>query len=469
MKKKNILSLTRVFKFAIIFIIICSFSITTQKEENKIAYEESTYYEGKYNNINHVANLLDSIKKEDILISPFNMNSSLAALYNVDNNLVNYFKDSTDSVNDYYLSKMTKYKLEKKEKNKKEEYYKKLIKEFYNNNYDKITYQSLNKTGTHDKEKIIKDINKIMMIEESFNNKSITIKQIEKYKLSKNALNQSNQTIINNINRIIWNYNLFTKKNYLINISNLYYSGDKKIKLDDLKVKYLINSYNNPLSSLEDIKKINDDILSETNKNTNYIVDTKDIGSSSLLVGSFAFNYKWNDLIDINKNTYEDYYIGEEIKSVEMLNFTSENYIENNVAQGFIKDYEDGKYSFIGILPKHNEKLSFINIEELINNKREVNINISIPKFSITDFNNVYDKKIELDENIVLDKYYQKNSFSFSEAGTYNLEVPLLENNNIAVLSSVENITFNHPFYFLILDNDNNSVLLAGKITNPSF
>ena len=120
-------------------------------------------------------------------------------------------------------------------------------------------------------------------------------------------------------------------------------------------------------------------------------------------------------------------------------------------------------------MPKHNEKLSFINIEELINNKREVNINISIPKFSITDFNNVYDKKIELDENIVLDKYYQKNSFSFSEAGTYNLEVPLLENNNIAVLSSVENITFNHPFYFLILDNDNNSVLLAGKITNPSF
>ena len=44
----------------------------------------------------------------------------------------------------------------------------------------------------------------------------------------------------------------------------------------------------------------------------------------------------------------------------------------------------------------------------------------------------------------------------------------MIVENNIATLASVDNIVFNHPFYFMIIDNENNSVLLAGKITNPS-
>ena len=158
-----------------------------------------------------------------------------------------------------------------------------------------------------------------------------------------------------------------------------------------------------------------------------------------------------------------------------MLNFTSTNYLENDMALGFIKDYEKSIYSFVGILPKHDTGLSSINLEELLNSRVDINVNISIPKFSLTDSNNILPitklKKISLsskDSSITLDKFYQKNTFSFKEAGTYDFESKMIVENNIATLASVDNIVFNHPFYFMIIDNENNSVLLAGKITNPS-
>lgn len=469
MKKKNILSLTRVFKFALIFVLTCTINISDINEEpSLIAIEDTPYYEGKYNTINFAANMIDDIEKDNILISPFNINSTMAALYSLDNSLSSYFEDSIDNVNNYYLSKMNKYKTEKKKKTKKEEYYEKLIKEFYDNNYEKISVQTINKMGTEARNNLIRDIKKILLSEESLNNKNITIKQLDNYTIKNNELNMNNQSIIYNINKIVWNYNLYIKKNYINNISNLYYDSQyQKLDLKSIKEKYLVNSSLIDFSNLEEINEINNKIYKETNKNINYLVDKKDQNSNSLIVSSFVFDYTWDNLIDSNKNSYADFYINEEIISVEMLNFTSDNYLENNSALGFIKDYENNHYSFVGILPKYENKLSSINIEELLNNKKEVNINISIPRFSITDFNSIKND-VTIKENIPLDNYYQKNTFNFLEGGTYNLESPLLETNNIAVLSSLENIEFNHPFYFLIIDNDNNCVLLAGKITNPS-
>ena len=146
-----------------------------------------------------------------------------------------------------------------------------------------------------------------------------------------------------------------------------------------------------------------------------------------------------------------------------MLNFTTYKYLENTSAIGFIKDYENNKYSFVGILPKYYHKLSSINLENLLESEKEIVTNISIPKFSILDTNNIMDinkKEIKLSDDVVVDKYYQKNSFTLSEAGTYDMESNIVDENNIATLATVDNVVFNRPFYFLIIDNDNNSIFL---------
>ena len=64
MKKRKKLSIMRVFVFAIIIITtIVSTTIVNENENNLLALEEVPYYEGKYNSINSVANLLDKIDK----------------------------------------------------------------------------------------------------------------------------------------------------------------------------------------------------------------------------------------------------------------------------------------------------------------------------------------------------------------------------------------------------------------------
>lgn len=471
MKKRKKLSIMRVFVFAIIIITtIVSTTIVNENENNLLALEEVPYYEGKYNSINSVANLLDKIDKGNVLISPFNFNSTLAGLYNYDDNLKSYFQESKENVNNNYLSKMTKYKKNLKNMTKKEIFYESKIQKFYEKQYNTLTIRDLNKTGNNDKRKMIDLINTILLTEESLTNKNITLKQLKKYKPREIDYNINNQTLINKINTINWQYNLYIKKNYIINITDLYYNQEKELlDLNFIKEKYLLDIQN---LETKNEKKINNDIYNNSNKQVNYIVEDKDIQTDALITSSLVFNYKWDTVIESNKNTYDDFYINDDIKTVEMLNFTSTNYLENEMAQGFIKDYENNTYSFVGILPKSNYKLSSINIENLLNSKIEINTNVSIPKFSITDSNNLIKlsnlKFLSLSNDINTNKYYQKNTFSFKEAGTYDFDSKSIISNNIATLSSVDNIIFNHPFYFMIIDNDNNSILLAGKITDPN-
>ncbi len=466
MKDKSYLSVKRVFKFGLLLLLLIITGCGVVKEKDRtVALDEHVKYYGKYNNINYVANMLDQLNKEDIIISPFNINSTFAGLYNYDSGLSTYFEDDIESVNNYYLSKMSKYNGGITEKSKKQLYYEELIADFYSNEYDKLTINSFSKIGNKDREKIIQAVNCIILAKESINSK-IKIKDIRKYKVSSGDINISNVELIKKINNIVLDYTLYSYKNIVINTSNIYHNGTEKYEL--LKDKYLINVRKNRIATIEDIKKINSDIREESNNSVNYLVDDNDINSTALVTSSLVFNYKWEDLIDCKKNTLEDYYIGDKIVSVEMLNFTANNYIENNEAIGFIKNYEDGKYSFVGILSKYNTKLSYINLEELINSRKEINIDVSIPKFSYVDSNDV--KTFVNDFKIgdtPINSYYHKVRFTFSEAGTYDLKNGI-ESSNIATLSTLDTIKFNHPFYFMVLDNENNNVLLVGKITNPN-
>lgn len=91
----------------------------------------------------------------------------------------------------------------------------------------------------------------------------------------------------------------------------------------------------------------------------------KDLDSNSLmvLVNAIAFDGKW-------ETSYEDYQVSElpfrngkgERKAVTMLNGEEGTYFSNSKAEGFTKDYDDGKYTFLTILPK-DEK---VDINEFI-------------------------------------------------------------------------------------------------------
>ena len=442
--RKNNLSAWRVFQVCILLLVLLLVINKNNKEEIYepiIAYKEIT---AKYNEIDYVTSILNKYK-DNVVISPFYKNTIMNYLYSLDKDndyFLKYFDDDIDKVNNYYLSKISKYKNKDKDKSKREVYCDKLNSTYFDKEYNKISNITLSKMGTYDKNDLLLLINKIKLC--ISNSK---LKDIKKYELSNKDRDINNSKILNDIKYLNYYYDSYKDNNYINLISNLY--SNNKLK----KNKYYINTYKGI-----DTKKINTDMFKESNTIINYIVNDDIYNYDNVYTGSLLFNYRWDKLIYRNNNSYEDYYIKNNIYSVEMLNFVSDNYLESNTAIGFIKDYESSKYSFIGILPKDGYDINNISIKDLLNKKQDVSIDISIPKFSIT-----YKDILDIDNNIII----EKNSFTLGENGTSNANYDYYEQYNYATLSNIERIVFNKSFYFIVIDNDNNTVLLAGKVNNP--
>ena len=443
-------------------IVTLVFFVVPKTRASKIVEEyDNEYYKASFNNINFAANMIDNINKDNIVISPFNINSTLASLYSITNEdeIFYYFNGDIKKVNNYFLPKMSKYKYIVKDKTKKELYYEELINTFYDKEYDRLNNYSLNKLGSYGREELLLNIIRIKIVYDSFNNKNIKLKDIKKYSLTSTDKKMSNNKILKDIKDIIYNNSIYRVVNYVINNTNYFYNDlINKEEVKYLKDKYLVNVSKNSLNSLDSIKKVNEDSSKYINDNVKYFVDKEAIDKKMVITSSLVFNYKWDNIIDEKLNTYEDFYIDDKVVSVEMINFVSNNRLETDKAVGFIKDYEGGKYSFIGILPKYDNNLSNINIEKLIDSKVNDSLRVAIPLFSSTDSNTFYKNDIEV---------VHKIKFNFTNAGTVDIDTKLLDINNYAVLTNSKDMIFNKEFYYLVIDNDNNVVLLVGKVSNP--
>ena len=93
-------------------------------DKEQLAYDNVFYYTGTIYSANHAANMLDYLDDgNNIVLSPINVNTSLAILYNgTDNNsnkeLKNYFKKTTTEVNEEMNLKLETIKETEQESNK---------------------------------------------------------------------------------------------------------------------------------------------------------------------------------------------------------------------------------------------------------------------------------------------------------------------------------------------------------------
>ncbi|MBO4650201.1 MAG: serpin family protein [Clostridiales bacterium] len=100
------------------------------------------------------------------------------------------------------------------------------------------------------------------------------------------------------------------------------------------------------------VDQINDWVAQKTKNRISKLVDDLDGSSLMVLVNAIAFDGTW-------KTGYEDYQVYEdaftngngERTTVTFLSSTESLYLSNDEATGFIKEYDDGKYAFMTILP----------------------------------------------------------------------------------------------------------------------
>lgn len=450
----------------IMLIITIWIILSTEKE-----YKESiNYYTGDIYSLNFSANLIDKIEEDNVVISPLNINQSLIPFYYGSDNITEkeikaYYKNNIDNTTAMLIEKYNNNKIEEIEKDTFINNYEKLINELYNNNYHELTIEKITNLKDEERKNIQTLIKKINLNYDRMNSlNNMSIKAINKYTLNKKEINNNVYNIKENIDLVLDKYESYCLRENIVNNNNLYY-----INLN-LEKDYLNKLKNTNIT----INKINS--LDEINNLKTYIEHKE---NELISINTFEYTNEW--LVDFDPNLIKsaEFINGNKITAVEMMYEEENTYLENNYAVGFKKDYKNNNYSFIAVLPKKEEyKASNLDLNNFINSEKKGPVKIGLPRFSINseiDLKELLSNKISFDKsnlskidsnNPKINTYIAKSSIVIGDKGSINTKIKVNKKDSIINKDYKKEIILNKPFYFIIINNQTNDVILIGKVSN---
>lgn len=482
----------------IIIIALCIGVFAFSKKENKATELTTTYYTGSLYSANMAANLLDYTynKTSNVVISPFNINTNLAILYNGTDNtsskeLQKYFHSDLKKVNKDMEIKMSSINEEKKEKNKFAKLYESYIAELDKKSYSKLTTTEIKKLSKTEKENLQLLLKKISLTQARLNGENnLSEKTIKKYVLNDKEKTYNEYSIKSLLEETLDYYETYSIDNMVINYNELY--NNHKLNKKNLNEEFLSNIkiYNTSITSIDfynqdSVTTINNKIKEVTSDKVNRIIEEFDLQEDYIMTNSLYFNYEWdNNFINNAIRTEEFYNYNEQVNVVSMM-YSKENiYLENENATGFIKPFENNKYSFVGILPKSFEdiELSTLDLDNLLLSRRETPVLIGLPKFeyqyytdlkklhSNYNITNLYSSKANftrLTENKMhISKNIQEINISIGEKGTTESSVSKKVISTIIDENINKKVVLNRPFAYMIINNETGDVMLIGKVIN---
>ena len=293
-----------------------------------------------------------------------------------------------------------------------------------------------------------------------------------------------------------------------LNTPNEYYKlivanalwGQKGYKFKNNYKNILKNQYKSELSQLDFIKKteksrktINQWVEKKTNDKIKDLLKpgTVDPLTRLILTNAIYFKANWSEQFE-KENTKEDtFYISKKDKiRVQMMHQNNAlPYYENRNMQMVELPYERRKLSMVVILPKKTEGINSINIKDLAKWGKELSykkVNLYLPKFKITS---------EFSLKKILSSMGMKDAFSLPPAdfsgisGTKDLFISNVihkayvdvneEGTEAAAATAIgmakssfdpslpKKFKADHPFIFLIKDNNSGTILFMGRVVKP--
>lgn len=491
-RKKNIIYI--IIPIIIILIVIGIFVRLNSKKEYQSLNE---YHKGDLFSANQAANFIDEIDNQtNILISPININSTLAILYNgTDNNtnkeLKKYFKETSSSINNEMTNKLSDFTKEEKESTKYTKLYEEYIDTLIEKNYDNLNYSKIKLLSSEEKKSLQELIEKINLIYSCiYGNNNLTIEYIEKYKVDDNLITNE-YTLQSMLNSVLDKYETYKITNEVSDYHEIFVKNNiSKNKINDsynenTKTYNLYISHIDLSNPIEASEYINNRIKEKTQNNINRVVEQDEITNENIMINSLYFNYEWENSITANNVKNEEFEeLDGNISQVEIMYSKETTYYENSHARAFKKDFQNKKYSYIGILPNQvgDFSLSSLDIDDLLLNEKEENVIVGLPKYTITTevllknilknqgIKEIFNKEANFtkitDEEFSITQNIQKVYLKIGEKGTIDSNI-----NNTSIESFTEEgnekkIILNRPFCFLIINNETNDVLFIGKITS---
>jgi serpin B len=286
-----------------------------------------------------------------------------------------------------------------------------------------------------------------------------------------------------------------------VSIANsIWYRDDESI---DVKKEFLqanadyykAAAYKADFSSPRTVDDINNWVKGNTGGLIDRIVNEIDRESLMYLINAVYFEDKWEKAYEKTSILEYEFNLADgTTKLAEFMHSEEQGFIKDTDAQGFIKPYKNGRYSFVALLPNEDIKIDeyikslsgdkFIN---LIKNRSNESVSAAIPKFTAeydvelseplqqmgllqcfneanADFTNMGTSK---NGNIFVDEVLHKTYISVDDVGTKAAAVTKvgLKTAGNVILQSV---VLDRPFIYAIVDNETNLPLFIGTVYNPN-
>lgn len=289
--------------------------------------------------------------------------------------------------------------------------------------------------------------------------------------------------------------------NYL-NISNAIWAQEK-FNIEKSYIDKVQNNYLADVRSVDFRKKdraaseINQWVSDNTNDLIKQIVSSGDISYDTRLIIANAIYFIGTWAEKFNKNlTRKDIFYSitkTEIQTDFMVKAENLGYFENDNFQFVSIPYKGNDKSFCIILPRKKygisdieKKLNKALLDSIFNKLDYPKVNLSLPKFKLETNYSLVDPLKQLglekaftsradfsgitkEEALMIDKIKHMAYIEIDEEKTEAAAATIIEMRATAVrpISKPKNFKADHPFIFLIIDNESKGIIFMGRFVKP--
>lgn len=243
---------------------------------------------------------------------------------------------------------------------------------------------------------------------------------------------------------------------------------------------------------------INSWVSSKTDGMIDQLVDRIAADDQLFLINALAFDDVWQEPYeesDVQGDTFATEK-GDE-QSVRMMHSHETAYLENSLAEGFLKPYKNYNFAFVALLPKQGVQLADLvasldgtSLLDMITNPvPNIEVSAGLPKFSLDYQTTLNDQLVAMgvrdafdpnlanfsrmatlkDGNLAISAVLQKTFIDVNEAGTKAAAVTAIgEAGSTATPDEpeVREVILDRPFVYFIIDNMTLTPLFAGVLTH---
>lgn len=272
---------------------------------------------------------------------------------------------------------------------------------------------------------------------------------------------------------------------------NKNYAGSIKKEFLQKNVDYYnAGTYSMDFSKEKAAKDINKWVSSSTNGKIKEMVKETDDSDVMMIINTLYFNKKWQNPYEKGNVTSGRFANNDGTTAkADFMHSIENEYVHDDLCEGFIKNYEGNKMSFVAMLPKKemsmDDFLSSLTGERFLkymNSREKIDVTSSIPqgKYDYSVMLNEPLRKMGLtdafdsgkadfgrmsDKSLYISKVLQKTHIDIGLSGTEAAAATEVEMKETCVaMQNPKTITLDRPFVFAIVNNETGLPYFMGTV-----